>query len=197
MKIKNKCEGRMSWLNEIIEYRPSNIQEQKDKEIIIKMSKKFDDILTRENKIIHLTSSAFVINEQRDKTLMVHHNIYKSWSWTGGHADGDSDLLGVAIREAKEETGIKNIVPIEESVFAIDILPVVKHTRKGKHVASHLHISVAYLVEADENEDLIINPDENSDVKWIKFDEIDRYSNETHMKKVYRKIINKIEALSK
>jgi 8-oxo-dGTP pyrophosphatase MutT (NUDIX family) len=187
----------MSWLNQIIEYRPSNIQEQKDKEIIIKMSKKFDNILTRENKIIHMTSSAFVINAQRDKALMVHHNIYKSWSWTGGHTDGESDLLSVAIREAKEETGIKNIVPLEESIFALDILPVVKHTRKGKHIAAHLHISIAYLAEADEDEELIVKSDENSDVKWIKFEEIEQYSNEEHMKKVYRKIINKIEVLVK
>lgn len=186
----------MSWLYEIKEYLPYNEQEEKDKEIIIKAIENFHDILTRDNKIIHITSSAFVINRNRDKTLMVHHNIYNSWSWTGGHADGEEDMLGVAIREAKEETGIKTVTPIVDGIFAIDILPVVAHSRKGEYVSSHLHISIAYLVEADEEEKLIIKTDENSNVKWIKFIEVDQYSNELHMKKVYNKIISKIEGIS-
>ena len=59
-----------------------------------------------------MTASGFIVNEARNKTLMVHHNIYNSWSWTGGHADGDSDLLAVALREAREETGIVNVTPL-------------------------------------------------------------------------------------
>ena len=78
-------------------------------------------------------------------------------------------------------------------IFSLDILPVFGHIKKGKYISSHLHISVAYLIEADENEPLIVKPDENSDVKWIPIDEIDVYSNESHMKKIYDKIIAKIK----
>lgn len=79
----------MHWLESIKKYSVCNEQEKKDKELTIKYSKMFDDILTRDNEIIHITSSAFVVNKTKDKVLMVHHNIYNSWSWTGGHADGD------------------------------------------------------------------------------------------------------------
>lgn len=182
----------MNWIDSINEYTPFNEQEEKDKEVIIKYSNTFDDILTRDNEIIHITSSAFIINKAKDKVLMIHHNIYNSWAWTGGHADGDEDLLFVAIKEAQEETGVNNIIPISQEIASIDILPVFGHIKKGKYVPPHMHASIAYLIEADENEKLTIKPDENSGVKWIPIDEINLYSNEPHMIKVYEKIISKI-----
>jgi len=182
----------MNYIDLIKKYKPCNEQETKDKEIIIRYLDMFDDILTRDNELIHITSSAFIVNKNRDKTLMIHHNIYNSWCWTGGHADGESDLLLVAINEAKEETGIKNILPVSNASYSLDILPVFGHMRKGKYISSHLHISVAYLIEADENEPLTVKPDENSDVKWIPIDEIGTYSTEPHMKYIYNKIIYKI-----
>lgn len=186
----------MNCIESIKRYTPCNEQEEKDKDLIIKYLNMFDDILTRDNEMAHITSSAFVVNKAKDKALMVHHNIYNSWSWTGGHADGEKDLLLVAIREVKEETGVKNVFPISKNIFSLDILPVIGHKRKGKYISSHLHISVAYLLEADENESLAIKPDENSGVQWIPLSQIDEYSNEPHMKKVYRKILSKIKTLS-
>lgn len=183
----------MEWIKSIERYKPYNEQEEKDKEIILRYSNMFEDILTRENEIIHITSSGFIVNKNRDKSLMIHHNIYNSWAWTGGHADGEEDLLQVAIREAKEETGAENIKPITAEIISIDILPVFAHMKRGKYVAAHLHASIAYLIEADENDSLKIKPDENSGVKWIPINEINLYSNEEHMKKVYDKIISKLK----
>lgn len=183
----------MNLMNLIREYNPLNEQEEKDQKIIIKCLNLFEDILKRENEIAHVTSSAFVVNKAKDKALMVHHNIYKSWSWTGGHADGEEDLLYVAMKEVSEETGIKSIHPVSENIFSLDILPVFGHMRKGEYVPPHLHLSVAYLFEADENEELVVKPNENSDVRWIPLDEINIYSNEPHMKNVYNKIISRMQ----
>ena len=97
----------MNWIESIKNYIPYNDQEIKDKDLIMECINKFDDILTRENSIAHITSSGYIVNKDRSKVLMIYHNIYQSWSWTGGHADGDYDLLHVAIKEAKEETGLK------------------------------------------------------------------------------------------
>lgn len=185
----------MSWIDSIEKFISFNEQERKDKEATLKYISMFDNILKRDNEIIHITSSGFVINKDKNKVLMVHHNIFNSWSLTGGHADGDENLLGVAISEIKEETGVKDISPITNNIISLDILPVLGYFRKGKYVSAHLHISVAYLVQADENERVIIKPDENSAVKWIPINEIDIYSSEPHMKKVYNKIIYKIENL--
>ena len=185
----------MDFINLIEDYKPYNEQEQKDKEIILKCIDTFEDILTRDNEIAHITSSGFIVNKSRDKVLMVHHNIYNSWSWTGGHADGEEDLLSVAIKEGIEETGIKTIEQVKTDIISLDILTVIGHIKRGKYVSPHLHLSVAFLLQADEEEELVIKEDENSGVRWIPMDKVKEYSNEPHMIQVYEKIISKIKSL--
>lgn len=179
----------------IEDFSPINKQEIKDKEMFLYYLNNFDDVLTRSNEIVHFTSSAFVLNKTRDKVLMIYHNIYNSWGWTGGHADGDSDLLQVALREVTEETGVNNVKPIISDIFIIDTLSVLGHEKKGKYIPAHIHLSVAYLFEADETETLLIKEDENSNVKWIPIEQVVEYSTEPHMKIVYQKIINKIKSI--
>ena len=181
----------MEWIKQIEKYNPVDEQEKKDKEIILDFINKNDDVLVRDNEKAHITSSGFIVNKLRTKVLMIHHNIYNSWGWTGGHADGDSDLIKVSIKEAKEETGIKEARPITNDICSIDILPVNAHIKRGKYVASHLHLSVAYILEADENEELVVKEDENSGVKWVDIDKVLDLTNEEYMKNVYKKLIDK------
>ncbi|QLY80299.1 NUDIX hydrolase [Clostridium intestinale] len=187
----------MRFIEAIKNYKPYNEQEEKDKKLIEYYIDNFKNILTRENELAHLTSSAFILNKDKSKVLMIYHNIYDSWAWTGGHADGEEDLLVVALKEAKEETGIKKVTPITSDIFSLEILPVTGHYKREKYVSAHLHLSVTYLLEADENEELIIKPDENSGVKWIPIDEVAKVSNEPHMRVIYEKIISKIKDVYK
>ena len=181
----------MKWIEQIEKYNPVDEQEKKNKEIILDFINKNDDVLVRDNEIENITRSGIIVNKLRTKVLMIHHNIYNSWGWTGGHADGDSDLIYVSIKEAKEETGIKEARPITNDICSIDILPVNAHIKRGKYVASHLHLSVAYILEADENEELVVKEDENSDVKWVDIDNVLELTSEDHMKTVNKKLINK------
>lgn len=181
----------MKYIKQIKSYKPCNEQEKKDKQIILKCIETQKDILTRDNEISHITSSGFIVNETRDKVLMIHHNIYNSWGWTGGHADGDTDLLKVAIKEAKEETGVRFIKPVTNEICSIEILTVGSHMKNNKYVSPHLHLSVAYILEANEEEELHIKEDENSGVKWISIDEINAHVSEEHMKYTYQKLVNK------
>ena len=180
--------NNMQWINDIKNYTPYNEQEETDKRLILQCLDIYDNLLSRENVLAHITSSGYIINESKNKVLMVHHNIYKTWSWTGGHADNDSDLLYVSIKEAKEETGIQNIKPLSKNIFSLDVLPVIGHIKNNKYVSAHLHLSVAYLLEADERDELFIKADENSGVKWIPIDKIHEYSNEPDMVKLYCKV---------
>lgn len=185
----------MDWVLDIYNYKPCNEQEEKDKEAILEFIKNNDNVLLRENKTAHITSSAFVLNKERDKTLMIHHNIYNSWAWTGGHSDGDSNLYKVSLKELKEETGVlgrKNILG-KENIASIDILPVFGHIKNGKYVSAHLHLSIAYLIEANEEDKLSIKEDENSNVKWINIKDLESViKDEPHMKYVYNKILDKL-----
>ena len=95
------------YVDEIRAYTPQNEQEAADQRLILEYIRLFpDNILTRDNEIAHLSSSGFVVNADGTRVLMAHHNIYRVWAWTGGHADGEGDLLSVALREAREETGL-------------------------------------------------------------------------------------------
>lgn len=188
----------MNWLQQIQEYKPYNEQEATDKELILKCNEAFDDLLTRDNTVAHISGSAFILNKTKDKALMAYHNIYDVWAWTGGHADGDTDMLEVAIKEAKEETGIKTVKPIITDIISLDVLPVKAHIKKGKFISSHLHLSLAYLLEADEDESLTIKPDENSGVKWLTFDEVIHYAaKEPQIQGVYAKIIERANQVKK
>ena len=90
-------------INQIKEYKPYNEQEENDKILILDWIRNNENAFSRENTVAHMTASAWVVNRERTRVLMVYHNIYNSWSWLGGHADGETDLLSVAIREVKEE----------------------------------------------------------------------------------------------
>ena len=95
----------------IKKYRPFNEQEEADKVLILDWIRNNKNAFFRENMVAHMTASAWVVNKDRSKVLMIYHNIYNSWSWLGGHADGETDLLAVAIREVREEAGIANVYP--------------------------------------------------------------------------------------
>lgn len=178
---------------ELSRYTPENEQEKSDKKIMLDLLEKERNIFTRDNKIAHFTASSWVINEDRSKILMIHHNIYNSWSWTGGHADGEENLLKVAISEAKEETGLKIIKPLSQNIFSIEILTVNGHIKNNKYISAHLHLNVTYLLEANDRDRLSIKSDENSGVKWVKIDDVENISNEANMKIIYKKLNEKLK----
>lgn len=179
----------MPYIQQIRQFKPLTDSEKSDKQVILDyLSLIGDDILSRRSQLAHLTSSGFILNPSMTKTLMVHHNIYQTWAWTGGHADGDRDLLKIAIKEAKEETGIRRISPLVGDMLSLDILTVKGHYKRGEYVSAHLHLSAAYVLIAEEDEELTVKPDENSDVAWIAVEEMDKMSNEPEMIPVYQKL---------
>jgi 8-oxo-dGTP pyrophosphatase MutT (NUDIX family) len=182
----------MNLRQQLEQYKPFNEQEAKDQEMMLRYMDTFDDVLTRENEFAHFTSSAWLVNKDRSKVLMAFHNIYQSWSWVGGHADGDADLLHVALKEASEETGLTNVMSVTDEIYSIEILGVPAHVKNGKHVATHVHLNVTFLLEADENELTTIKPDENSGISWYELEEAIVASKEPEMKVVYRKLNDKL-----
>ena len=145
--------------------------------------------MLRDSEIAHITSSGFILNKSLSKVLMIHHNIRKTWAWTGGHADGDSDLLAVATREAFEETGV-NVTPISTNIASVDVLAVSRHFKNNKYINAHLHLSIAYLFSADEEETLVVKPDENSGVEWFPIGKINEELFTDRDVYLYSKLIN-------
>lgn len=182
----------MILLQQIENYIPVNEQEQRDRERMIRFIMENPDCLERSNEVGHFTTSIWTVNKERTKTLMVYHNIYNSWSWIGGHADGIEDLSVVAMRELNEETGIAGATLVSREIFSLETLTVDGHMKKGKYVPSHLHFNITFLAEADEAEALTVKEDENRAVKWWTFEEALQVSTEPWMvERVYKKLIER------
>lgn len=158
-------------IKQVEQYIPFNEQEQRDKQLLLDCLRTQPRLLYRDSRAVHLSASAWIVNPSRTKVLLAYHNIYHSWTWLGGHADGDPDLLHVALKEAKEESGIHNPRPVAEDIYSLEALTVDGHIKRGVYVSSHIHLNVTYLLEADESEELHIKADENSGVAWFGLEE--------------------------
>lgn len=180
----------MCLLEQLERYEPYNEQEARDRALLLRALREEADVFTRENDRMHMTASAWVTNEAHDGVLMAYHNIYDSWAWLGGHADGEEDLLAVALREASEESGIR-AVPVSRDIFSLEILHVAPHMKRGKFVCAHLHLNATYLLEADDQAPIRCKPDENSAVRWLDTAEVLAAVSEPAMLPVYRKLMEK------
>lgn len=185
MNLREQIEG----------FEPYNEQERADKEIMLHLIDTYKDVLTRENKVCHFTASNWIVNKERTKVLMAYHNIYQNWAWTGGHCDGDSDLLRVALKEAQEETEIEHFKVLSNGIYSIEIVSVDSHIKRGAFVPTHLHLDACFLLEADENELTRIKPDENSGVKWVDIGQAVEITNEKQMKPIYQKLNEKLATI--
>lgn len=186
----------MAIREDIADYVPRNEQERQDRTLILAFLDRHADAFSRENRVAHMTASAWVTNRDRSKVLMVYHKIYDSWSWCGGHADGERDLLQVALKECREETGLTNVRPIDGKIASLECLTVDGHEKRGEYVSSHLHLNVTYLLEADDTEPLRICEDENTGVKWFTPEDALAASTEPwFVRRIYSKLNARLAAL--
>jgi 8-oxo-dGTP pyrophosphatase MutT (NUDIX family) len=126
------------------------------------------DALVRTNAMGHFTGSAFVVDAAGERGLLLFHRKLQRWLQPGGHADGDANLVAVALREAIEETGIDGLridpVPIDVDVH------VIPHPHPGGQ-GSHLHLDVRFLVIAPP-EAVERGNHESEALRWVTFDEL-------------------------
>lgn len=172
-------------------FEPGCEQELRDKEAMLFYLSAYDDLLTRQNPLLHFTASAWTMNPSREQVLMVYHHIYQSWSWVGGHVDGEADLLRVAEKELAEETGLTSFSLVTPQPLSLEIIGVQGHEKNGKYVSSHLHLNLTYFFEAPQNQSLRIKPDENSGVIWRDAAVVAKDETEKHMQRIYRKLLSR------
>ena len=183
----------MTLVEALKQYRPWNEQEERDRAELLRRLQSGENLYTRNNDAGHLTASAWVVSPDRRQVLMAYHNLYNAWSWLGGHADGDRNLLAVAIREVQEESGLETVRPVLPDIYSLEILTVDGHEKRGVYVSSHLHLNVTYLLEADPAAPVRRKPDENSAVAWFRLENAVAASSEPWMReRIYQKLNHKL-----
>ena len=124
------------------------------------------DAFLRERLAGHFTASTWIVAADGLRTLLTHHRKLGLWLQPGGHADGDMDLARAALREAEEESGLRDLV-IAPDIFDLDRHRIPEH----KGVPEHWHYDVRYVVRATGSEAYVVG-DESHDLAWRDIGEL-------------------------
>jgi len=132
----------------------------------------------------HITGSSWIINNAKTKILLVHHAKLHKWLQPGGHADGDENVMRVALREAHEETGLAKLIPLQDSFFDLDIHIIPAR----KDFPEHLHYDIRFLFQANETDPILVS-EESHDVKWILLDLLETFNPESSILRMKQKLL--------
>lgn len=143
-------------------YHPSNKDEIIFKKTILEFVNNYENCFERSLAIGHITASAWLLNKDHSKALMMHHRKLDKWVQPGGHCDGNPDVLAVALKEAQEESGIYHIVAVSTEIFDVDIHLIPENPKEK----AHYHYDIRFLLAVTSDEDFVQNA-ESKELRWI------------------------------
>lgn len=132
----------------------------------------------------HVTGSAWIVNQDFSRVVLLHHRKLGKWVQPGGHCDGEREVLSVAQRETWEETGLQSTPLLDGRVFDVDIhvIPAYWNTPE------HLHFDVRYLLQADDSQRIICSH-ESKAVRWVSLEEALQLSGEESVARMVEKTL--------
>lgn len=166
-------------------YYPTDTQEQESKQRIINFINNHKNCFERSLQNGHITASGWLLNKDQTKSLLMHHAKLDLWVQPGGHCDGESDVLTVAIKECQEESGINNIKPISFEIFDIDVHAVPARQNEPKHD----HYDIRFLLKVTSDEDIIPNK-ESKELRWISKNPLELPTQEQSILRMFKKWVN-------
>lgn len=167
------------------EYQPTDQREIAFKKRMLEFINAHEDCFERSLAIGHITASAWLVNKDNSKALLLHHTKLDRWFQLGGHCDGDSDVLAVSVKEAQEESGITHIKPVNGKIFDIDIHRIPANSCE----AEHDHYDVRFLLRVTSDEDVVQNR-ESKELRWIGKNVHDLPTQEESVVRMFRKWIS-------
>ncbi len=151
----------------IQEYTPEFKEEAETRKKMLVALENDKNPFSRDSFPHHFTASSLLLNTDETKFLLLHHTKLGKWLQPGGHCDGDANLLNVAIKEAKEESGIKDIIAVSNQVLDLDI-HYIPNTDKEP---AHWHYDVRFILKTEFSNNFTRNHESN-DMKWVEFENV-------------------------
>ena len=179
---------RQPLLNLLRQYPPADANEQAMTSATIAFVEQHPTCFERSLLTGHITGSAWIVSPDRQQLVLIHHRKLDRWLQPGGHADGDPDVAAVALREAREETGLTTLRPVSDTGEGPPIFDVDVHTIPARGtVPEHLHYDIRFLLEADPEEPFGVSA-EVTNIRWILADKIELYTTEESIRRMSCKI---------
>jgi 8-oxo-dGTP pyrophosphatase MutT (NUDIX family) len=144
-------------------YYPTDEKEIADKAKMLSFLNSHEDCFERSLAIGHFTGSCWIVNHDSTKFLLTLHKKIKRWLQLGGHADGDTDLARVSLKEAHEESGLQHIELLSDEIFDIGIHLIAE----CNGIPAHYHYDVRFLLKASDPQEDIKISDESDDLRWF------------------------------
>lgn len=165
-------------------YMPSDAEEKVYKERMLEFIKKHANCFERSLTVGHFTGSAWLLDQDKSHVLLMHHTKLDKWMQLGGHCDGDSDVLAVALKEAQEESGINSIISVSQNIFDIDIHAI---PASGNN-QEHYHYDVRFLLQVNGSGAFVQNR-ESKELRWISTDRKELPTNSRSIVRMFDKWI--------
>src|SRR3569833_1207079 len=174
---------RTALLQHLARYRTNDEHEREMYEALRRFVEQEPRCFKRSLSVGHITGSAWIVDYTRTHVLLTHHRKLDRWLQLGGHADGEAEILNVALREAREESGLAGVQPLHRDIFdvAVHVIP-----ERGNE-PRHLHYDVRWLLTAARAAPLVISS-ESKDLAWVPVIELDRFTNDRSMLRMAEKI---------
>lgn len=144
-------------------YNPTCREEVEFKKQIISFIENNVDCFERSLQIGHITASCWLLSKDKQSALLMHHAKLNQWFQLGGHCDGDSDVMAVAIKEAQEESGICEIIALSNDIFDIDVHLIPENSREK----AHYHYDIRFLLKVAGDQAIMQN-NESKELRWFK-----------------------------
>lgn len=134
----------------------------------------------------HVTASAWLLDRSGDRVLLTHHKQLGRWLQLGGHADGNGDVLSVALREAQEESGLSTITPVSTDIFDVDVHPIPAH----RDMPTHEHYDVRFLLQTHGDEKYRVS-DESHELAWVSPSKLPALNVDESVQRLHRKWLDR------
>lgn len=174
---------RQTLLAALLDYHPIDDKDAALKNKIFRFVESTNQCFERTNLEGHITGSAWIVDKAKTHVLLTHHKKLNKWLQLGGHADGNPEVIAVALREAQEESGLKKIRLVSPNIFDIDIHLIPERADEPRH----LHYDIRYIFEADLTEPLSVS-DESNELMWVPLLSLEKFSLEESLLRMKRKM---------